>query len=46
MVSQDRRSASTTAAAIDFNEDILPRDTIKSRNMEDYKEEDELESMD
>ena len=46
MVSQDRRSASTTIGAYDFNEDILPEDTIRARNKEDCEEDDELESMD
>ena len=44
MESQER-STSTTNAAFDFNEEILPGDTIRARNMEDCKEKDELKSM-
>ena len=46
MVSQGSRSETARANVFDFNEDILPKETIISRNMEDCKEEDELESMD
>ena len=45
MVLQGSRSKTTTHA-FDFNDDILPEDTIISRNMQDCKEEDEFESMD
>ena len=45
MESQQKRSTSTTTAAFDFNEDILPGDTIRARNMEECKEQDEPESM-
>ena len=46
MVSEGSKSKTTTAAAFGFNKDILPKETIISRNMQDCKEEDELESMD
>ena len=46
MVSQGSRSETAIADAFDFNEDILPKDTLISRNMEDCEVEDELESMD
>ena len=46
MESQEKRSTSTTTAAFDVNEDILPEDTIRTRKMQDCKEEDILESMD
>ena len=46
MVSQGSRAEIGRADVFDFNEDILPEETIISRNMQDYEDEDELESMD
>ena len=44
-VSQGSRAEIGRADVFDFNEDILPKETIISRNRQDCEDEDELESM-
>ena len=44
-VSQGSRAEIGRVDVFDFNEDILPKETIISRNRQDYEDEDELESM-
>ena len=46
IVFEDSKLETTTAAAFDFNEDILPKETIISRNITNCKEEDDLVNMD
>ena len=46
MLSQGSRSETARVDVFDFNEDILSKETIISRNMQECEDEDELESMD